>query len=83
MKRGWVIKVCQNRNTYIKDYYYSGSIYRHLGEYYGVFQDIDEAKVYTSQKRAVNAMEKLKVKVWNWDSMEVELLEDEEEWKTK
>ena len=69
--KGWVIEVHQDRFRDLSLGYYTGYTYIHQGEYYGAFNDIDEAKVYTSKKRAVNAMEKLKLKVGNWEKMEV------------
>ena len=77
MKTGWVIKVYQDRFQKIMGLYYTGYIYTIQGDLYGAFNDIEEAKVYTSQKRATNAMEKLKVKIWNWEVMEVASLEEE------
>ena len=77
MKNGWVIEVHQDRVHALLKYYYAGYTYIHQGEYYGAFSDIEEAKVYTSQKRAVNAMEKLKPKIWNWEKMEVVPLKED------
>ena len=77
MKTGWVIKVYQDRFQRLVKSYYTGCIYTSQGDLYGAFADIEEAKVYTSQKRAINAMEKLKPKIWNWEVMEVASLEDE------
>ena len=57
MKTGWVIKVYQDRFQKIMGLYYTGYIYTIQGDLYGAFNDIEEAKVYTSQKRATNAME--------------------------
>lgn len=74
---GWVIKVYQDRFQRLMKSYYTGCVYTIQGDLYGAFNDIEEAKLYTSQKRATNAMEKLKVKIWNWEVMEVASLEDE------
>ena len=77
MKTGWVIKVYQDRFQRLVKSYYTGCIYTSQGDLYGAFADIEDAKVYTSQKRAINAMEKLKIKIWNWEVLEVASLEEE------
>lgn len=54
--------------------YYIGKTYQLSGELYGEFIDWSrrkEAKPYSSEKRAENAMDKLKQKVGNWDKLEV------------
>ncbi|EFT47189.1 hypothetical protein [Enterococcus faecalis] len=71
-KKNFVIKVSQNFGGGIEWYYYSGTTYTVQGEVFGNFvDDIRNAKDYTSKKRAENAMEKLKIKVWNWSNMMV------------
>lgn len=79
MKRGWVIKEYRKGSFFISELYYSGYTYIFEDGCYGEFRDKKaEAKVYTTQKRAANAMEKLKLKVCNWDKLEVESLEEDE-----
>ena len=68
---GWVIEVCQDRFSDLLLSYHTGHTYIHQEERYGAFNDIENAKIYTSKKRAVNVMEKLKLKVINWETMEV------------
>ena len=68
---GWVIEVCQDRFSDLLLSYHTGHTYIHQEERYRAFNDIEKAKIYTSKKRAVNAMENLKLKVINWETMEV------------
>ncbi|MDY5172198.1 hypothetical protein [Enterococcus faecalis] len=71
-KKNFVIKVSQNFGGVEQWYYYSGTTYTVQGEMFGNFvDDIRNAKDYKSKKRAENAMEKLKIKVWNWSNMMV------------
>lgn len=78
MKKRFVIEVYQDKFS-ASVLYHTGNTYIHQEERYGAFNDIKEAKVYTSQKRAANAMEKLKLRVGNWEIMKVAPLEDEEQ----
>ena len=52
---GWVIEVCQDRFSDLLLSYHTGHTYIHQEERYGAFND----------------MEKLKLKVINWETMEV------------
>ena len=52
---------------YFSDGYFTGNMYTYQGENYAVVDDLENAKKYTSIKRAQNAANSLNKKIVNYE----------------
>lgn len=67
----WIIKFNEGFGSTV---YYTGGTYQYVGELYAAFSShIAEAKVYSSQRRAINSMKALSKKVCNFSLSEIEV----------